>query len=190
MAPEQLETTPLHAVTCWIGLGSNMGDPEQQLRGAMAALQDLADCQVTWRSRLYRTQPVGGPQQPDFINAVARMVTTLAPLDLLRALHQLETQAGRQRRLEVYWGPRILDLDLLIYGDAIVHSPTLTLPHPRLHERAFVLLPLAEYDPQLRIPGAGCVNDHLPATVHGQGIKVLADDRDQQEQPRRTAASV
>ncbi len=190
MAPEQLETAPLQAITCWIGLGSNMGDPGQQLRDAMAALRDLGGCQVTWRSRLYRTQPVGGPQQPDFTNAVVRMLTTLAPLDLLHALHKLETQAGRQRSREVYWGPRMLDLDLLIYGDAIVRSPTLTLPHPRLHERAFVLLPLAEYDPQLRIPGAGCVNDHLPATVHGQGIKVLSDDRDQQERPRRTAASI
>ncbi len=143
------------SVTAYVGLGANLGDPRHQLRAALEGLQALAAAGTLRRSRLYRTAPVGPTGQPDYLNAVAALETELEPLPLLRELLELERAAGRERR--VRWGPRTLDLDLLLYDDRCIESPELTLPHPRIPERAFVLLPLADLDPTLFIPGRGQV---------------------------------
>ena len=153
--------------TAYVALGANIGDPTATVLAAFAALANLADSRVVHTSSLYRTAPVGLKNQPDFINAVAMLETGLAPEELLDALLDLETRFGRVRRDRN--GPRTLDLDLLLYDDIELDLPRLTLPHPRLHLRAFVLHPLAEIAPGLVIPGRGSVAAWLPA-VANQGI--------------------
>ena len=153
--------------TAYVALGANIGDPTATVLAAFAALANLADSRVVHTSSLYRTAPVGLKNQPDFINAVAMLETGLAPEELLDALLDLETRFGRVRRDRN--GPRTLDLDLLLYDDIELDLPRLTLPHPRLHLRAFVLHPLAEIAPHLTIPGRGNVAAWLPA-VANQGI--------------------
>lgn len=160
------------AVIAWISIGSNLAQPVQQVQMAAQALAELPDSELLWRSHLYRTAPVGGVEQPAFINAVARLQTRLSAPVLMQNLQNLEAVAGRQRSAEVFWGPRILDLDLLSYGNLISHDPGLRIPHPRISERAFVLIPLAEFDPALNLPGCGCIADHLPA-VAGQPVTRL-----------------
>lgn len=128
----------------FVAIGANLGDAQATVRQAMADLAGLPHSQVTARSSLYRSAPVDATG-PDFINAVVALDTALAPEDLLAALQQLELHAGRERPYRN--APRTLDLDLLRHGDTVMHSATLTLPHPRLAERAFVLLPLAEVAP-------------------------------------------
>jgi 2-amino-4-hydroxy-6-hydroxymethyldihydropteridine diphosphokinase len=145
----------------FVGLGSNLQDPVQQVRAALAALATLPGTQLARRSSLYRSKPVGYADQPDFVNAVAELRTELQPEPLLQALLQLEQRHGRVR--SVRNGPRTLDLDLLLYDAAELNEPELTLPHPRMHERAFVLLPLAEIAPQASVPGRGRVADLLRA---------------------------
>lgn len=147
-------------VTACVGLGANLGDPVAAVRQALAALDELPHTRVLRASRLYRSAPVdaGGP---DFINAVALVATRLDALALLAALQALEQGAGRERPYRN--APRTLDLDLLLYGDARIDSATLTVPHPRMNERAFVLLPLAEVAPQR-------VAAHALAAVAGQRI--------------------
>lgn len=127
-----------------IGLGSNLGNPAANVRAAIAALSQIGD--VVAQSRLYRSKPWGPVEQPDYCNAVAIVRTPLAPLDLLRALKELETRLGR--RPSVRWGPREIDLDILLYGDRQVDEPELTVPHPSMAARAFVLAPLAELMPE------------------------------------------
>jgi 2-amino-4-hydroxy-6-hydroxymethyldihydropteridine diphosphokinase len=145
--------------TC-IGIGSNLDDPVAQVRRAFQSLNDLPACVNIAYSPLYRTAPVGGPPgQPDYINAVAALDTMLTPDELLKALQALETVQGRVR--SVRWGTRILDLDLLLYGQMIRNDPWLTLPHPRLHKRAFVLYPLHDLAPLLTIPGRGTLAELL-----------------------------
>lgn len=141
----------------YVALGSNLQRPEAQVRAAFDALSALADTRVVRRSSLYRSAPVGYADQPDFINAVAEIATRLAPHDLLNALLAVEREAGRQR--EFRNAPRTLDLDLLLYDDLALHEPGLTLPHPRMHERAFVLLPLIEIAPDVTIPGKGSARE-------------------------------
>ncbi len=132
----------------YIALGSNLGVPREQLSQAIDALAALPQTKLIQSSPWYRTAPLGGPQgQPDYLNAACELKTTLAPLDLLHALQGIELQAGRIR-LE-RWGPRTLDLDIIIYGTLEQNDPELTLPHPRAHERAFVLAPLADLNPLL-----------------------------------------
>ena len=114
-------------------------------------------------SRLYRTAPVGGIEQADFINGVAQLATTLAPQDLLQGLFAIERAHGRDRDIEQRWGPRTLDLDLLLYGDDVIHADGLNVPHPRIAERAFVLVPLVEIAPQAMIPGHGTALEVLSA---------------------------
>lgn len=155
--PPQAETT------AYIALGANLGDPLATLNEALAALDAVIGVRVAARSSLYRTAPVGFDGQPDFINAVAAVATTLAPEVLLATLLGIENDFGRIRREKD--GPRSLDLDLLLYGDRVMASPTLTLPHPRLHLRAFVLVPLAEIAPDLKLPGRGSVAAWLPAVA-------------------------
>ena len=153
--------------TAYVALGANIGDPTATVLAAFAALANLTDSRVVHTSSLYRTAPVGLTNQPDFINAVAMLETGLAPEELLDALLDLEARFGRVRRDRN--GPRTLDLDLLLYDDIELDLPRLTLPHPRLHLRAFVLHPLAEIAPHLAIPGRGSVAAWLPA-VANQGI--------------------
>lgn len=126
----------------YIGLGSNLDDPVSQIRQALRELDTLPLCQLVAQSSLYATRPIGPQDQPDFINAVAALETTLSPLALLDQLQRLE-QRHRRRRLR-HWGPRTLDLDLLLYDQATIARPRLQVPHPHMHERAFVLAPLEE----------------------------------------------
>jgi 2-amino-4-hydroxy-6-hydroxymethyldihydropteridine diphosphokinase len=139
----------------YIALGSNLEDPATQVAGAFAALAVLPQSQLVAQSSFYRTAPVGYTDQPDFVNAVGALDTTLAPRALLEALLAIEQARGRARTFVN--APRTLDLDVLLYGDQLIDEPGLTVPHPRMHERAFVLVPLAEIAPDCVIPGRGAV---------------------------------
>jgi 2-amino-4-hydroxy-6-hydroxymethyldihydropteridine diphosphokinase len=143
-------------VAAYIGLGSNLEEPARQVHAGVDALRNLPQTQLLDCSSLYRSAPVGAKAQPDFINAVCAAGTQLSALDLMRRLLEIERQHGRVRGA-VKGGARTLDLDLLLYGSEIVATRELTLPHPRMHERAFVLAPLVEIAPGLDIPGRGPV---------------------------------
>lgn len=150
----------MQPVRAYIGIGSNLDNPVAQVQRAFQALDDLPACANIACSPLYRTAPVGGPPgQPDYINAVAALDTVLTADDLLKALQALETVQGRIRA--VRWGARTLDLDLLLYGQMTRNDPWLILPHPRLHQRAFVLQPLHDIAPNLTIPGRGALTELL-----------------------------
>jgi 2-amino-4-hydroxy-6-hydroxymethyldihydropteridine diphosphokinase len=149
-------------VIAYIGIGSNLKAPVEQVRQAIEALSTLTQTQLLKASPLYQNPPMGPAGQPDYVNAVAGIETTLKPWALLSALQRLEAQAGRRRDGE-RWGPRPLDLDILIYGDWQSQAPELTVPHPGLPARAFVLYPLADIAPDLRVPG------------HGPLVSLLAD---------------
>ncbi|NWG31962.1 MAG: 2-amino-4-hydroxy-6-hydroxymethyldihydropteridine diphosphokinase [Rhodocyclaceae bacterium] len=144
----------------YVALGANLGDPVKTVRAALAALREMPDARLLASSSLYRTAPVGLKHQPDFINAVAMIESALPPLELLANLFAIEARFGRVR--SVRNAPRTLDLDLLLCGDLVLDSPELTLPHPRMTERAFVLAPLAEIAPTLTIPGRGPLAELLP----------------------------
>lgn len=159
-------------VRAFVGLGSNLGDSPSILMEAMFALDELPQTSVRAQSALYRTPAWGRTDQPDFINAVVELQTRLVPEVLLQHLLALERRFGRVRRDGERWGPRELDLDLLIHGDAVIDEPGLHLPHPRIAERAFVLVPLAEIAPMLDVPGLGRV-DALLAAVARDGIDAL-----------------
>ncbi|NOT68151.1 MAG: 2-amino-4-hydroxy-6-hydroxymethyldihydropteridine diphosphokinase [Methylophilaceae bacterium] len=152
----------------FIALGSNLQQPQTQVQQALAALDTLVDTRVVAHSSLYRTAPIGYDNQPDFINAVAEVETTLSPIALLHALLALENSHGRERPFPN--APRVLDLDLLLYDALIMNTPELTLPHPRMHERGFVLLPLAEIAPDLTINNHGKVAD-LAVACLDQGVE-------------------
>jgi 2-amino-4-hydroxy-6-hydroxymethyldihydropteridine diphosphokinase len=140
--------------TAYIGLGSNQGDRQQNLDEAVEALQEHEHIELRQVSTYFETEPVGGPpDQPDFLNAVAQIETTLEPHELMAALLEIEANMGRVRREKN--GPRIIDLDILLFGDAIVESPDLTIPHPRMHTRGFVLEPIAEIAPDVVHPVLG-----------------------------------
>lgn len=133
-------------VIAYVGLGSNLGDPVPQVREALERLNAAEEVEVTRVSALYRNPPLGPPDQPWYINAVARVRTRLGPEDLLRLLQQIEAAMGRVRKER--WGPRCIDLDLLLYNGEVIFTPELVVPHPELHRRVFVLAPLAEIAPQ------------------------------------------
>jgi 2-amino-4-hydroxy-6-hydroxymethyldihydropteridine diphosphokinase len=135
---------------CYIGLGSNLQDPETQICQALDALAILPDSRLTAVSSLYRSAPLGPSDQPDYLNAVVMFDTRLAALALLDALQGIEQQQGRVR--ERHWGPRTIDLDLLLYGAEQISLPRLQVPHPQMLLRSFVLLPLAELAPALHLP--------------------------------------
>ena len=137
----------------FIGLGSNLEDPRSQLQRAFAELDQLPDTRLIARSSLYRSAPLGYPDQPEFVNAVVEIATALTPQALLQALLQIERQHGRERIFRN--APRTLDLDVLLYDDVQLHEHGLTLPHPQMHLRAFVLQPLLEIAPDIGIPGVG-----------------------------------
>ncbi len=144
-------------VRAFIGLGGNLGDVPARLERAFEALDALPESRLTGRSALYRNAPLGPADQPDYVNAVARLETALAPLALLAELQRIENEEGRVR--EERWGPRTLDLDLLLYGEERIDEPTLTVPHAELTRRAFVLYPLRDIEPTLSIPGEGALSD-------------------------------
>lgn len=158
-------------VRAYVGLGANLGDAQSTVLAAWQALATVPGCRPAACSRLYRTAPVDATG-PDFINAVAVLDTTLTPLALLAELQTLELRFGRERPYRN--APRTLDLDLLAFGTQVMDSPVLTLPHPRLHQRAFALVPLAEVAPGLALPGLGLVQDLLPG-VADQAITRLPD---------------
>jgi dihydroneopterin aldolase/2-amino-4-hydroxy-6-hydroxymethyldihydropteridine diphosphokinase len=151
-----------------LALGSNLGARQQELQRAVDQLAATPGLRVTAVSPVYETDPVGGPDQPDYLNAVVLAETDLAAADLLRRAHAIEA-AGRRTR-EVRWGPRTLDVDIIAYGDQVSADPTLTLPHPRARERAFVLAPWRDADPDAELPGYGPVAALL-AAVGGQGAR-------------------
>jgi 2-amino-4-hydroxy-6-hydroxymethyldihydropteridine diphosphokinase len=145
----------------FVGLGSNLGDREGTLRAAVGRLRGLPATDVVRVSTLRDTEPVGYREQPRFLNGVVELETTLSPRALLVALLELEAAFGRDRGTVPPQGPRTLDLDLLLYGQDRIDEPGLQVPHPRLHERRFVLVPLAELDPALEVPGKGPVETLL-----------------------------
>jgi 2-amino-4-hydroxy-6-hydroxymethyldihydropteridine diphosphokinase len=159
-------------VRAFVGLGGNEGDVEVTLTEALWAVDALPQTSIRRQSAVYRTPAWGRTDQPDFLNAVVELQTRMVPRVLLDALLEIEQRFGRVRRAEDRWGPRVLDLDLLIYGEETLDAPGLSLPHPRLHERAFVLVPLAEIAPDLDVPGRGKVRDLL-AAVDASGIEAI-----------------
>jgi 2-amino-4-hydroxy-6-hydroxymethyldihydropteridine diphosphokinase len=155
----------------YIGLGSNLADPRAQVEDGLRALVRLADTRLVRRSRLYRSAPWGRADQPEFVNAVAQIDTALAPHILLDELLAIERRAGRERDA-TRWGPRVLDLDILIYGDLVLDTPGLHVPHPHLHERVFVLMPMCEIAPELHIPGKGRA-DALLAQLDSEACRAI-----------------
>ena len=151
----------------WVGLGANLGRPQQTLEQALMALDALARTSVAAVSPAYWTEPWGVTDQPAFLNAVACLKTEQPPRELLRLMLAIESGLGRHRD-GVRWGPRELDLDLLLFDQQIIETPDLTLPHPRLHQRAFVLVPLVDLAPALEVPGHGRVAELLEALPEEQ----------------------
>jgi 2-amino-4-hydroxy-6-hydroxymethyldihydropteridine diphosphokinase len=160
---------------CWlpayVGVGSNLSDPERQVRRALAALGELPDTRLVATSSLYRTKPFGEVVQPAFVNAVAGLLSRRTPEELLADLRALEQTLGREPPRE-RWGPRVIDLDLLVMGRETRATGSLTLPHPGIVERDFVLYPLADIAPDLDVPGFGRV-ENLCARVANRGIEKL-----------------
>ena len=159
-------------VEACIGLGSNLDDPRQQVSTALKELRRLPYSQFKAESSLYRSGPMGPADQPDYVNAVAVVQTLLTPHALLDALLGIEQQHGRVRGA-TRWGPRTLDLDLLVYGDRLIEDARLRVPHPGIAERAFVVLPLSEVAPGLKVPGKGAI-ETLASQVERGGIQRLS----------------
>lgn len=167
-----LITHPSSLVTAFIALGSNLDDPAAHVRRGIDDLARLPRTEVRRVSALYRSAPVGYHDQPDFINAVVQVATHLGPRVLLEALLEIERRHGRVRGVPN--GPRTLDLDILLFGDLVLREPGLTLPHPRMHERAFVILPLAEIAPRQIIPDVGSVTQCLETVDAGSVARMAS----------------
>ena len=157
-----------HWYPAYVGLGSNLHKPSQQIEEALGLIAEIPVTRFIAVSSLYRSAPFGGVEQPDFVNAVAAILTQLPPQELIAALQDVENRQGRKRD-ETRWGPRVLDLDLLVYSNRKVDEPDLSVPHPGIGERNFVLLPLGEIAPDLVIPGLGRVAS-LPVNVEEPSI--------------------
>jgi 2-amino-4-hydroxy-6-hydroxymethyldihydropteridine diphosphokinase len=160
--------------TVFVGLGSNLDHPALHVEHALRDIDELPETALVKISTLYETTPVGLKDQPAFVNAVAQIATTLSAHDLLARLHAIEVQHGRVRNsaTEERNGPRTLDLDILMFDDALIDERGLTVPHPRMHERAFVLVPLVEIAPEVVIPGKGLAKEFL-STVDTKGVSLL-----------------
>lgn len=156
----------------FVAIGANLNDPQDQVRRAIAALGALPGTTLLGSSSLYGSKPMGPQDQPDYINAVAQLATTLAPLTLLDELQRIEREQGRVRKDE-RWGPRTLDLDLLLFGDQIIESPRLTVPHYGMKQREFVLLPLYEIVPDLRLPCGSALRE-LALQCPPNGLQIIA----------------
>ena len=157
----------------FIGLGSNLAEPRQQLQAALAAIAELPSSQLAAVSSFYVSDPLGPPDQPRYVNAVAALDTQLAPLDLLDALQRIEQEQGRVRKAE-RWGPRTLDLDILLFGSRQLAEERLTVPHYHMHARAFVLYPLAEIAPELQLPDGRALQTLLAVCPY-VGLERLPD---------------
>ena len=169
------------AVLVYVGLGSNLADPRAQVLSALDDLAKLPGCTLQRRSSLYATSPVGPVDQPEFVNAVASLATTLTPWELLAVLQGIEQAHGRVRD-GTRWGPRTLDLDLLVFGEKQIQTADLQLPHPELARRAFVLVPLAEIAPAgLLVPGHGHLGELLAALEDRGGVRRIPDPVDPEE---------
>ena len=142
----------------YIGLGSNLHGPAGQLESALESLSKIEKTQLIAHSSFYRSAPFGGIEQPDYVNAAASLLTELSARELLAALQEIEQHRGREPN-DVRWGPRVLDLDLLVFASQVIEEPELVVPHPGIAERNFVLLPLTEIAPGLFIPGLGRLAD-------------------------------
>ena len=160
-------------IPAYVALGSNLDDPQVQVGRAFNELGHLPDSRLVARSSLYRSRPLGPVSQPDFVNAVAGLLTQLEPAQLLAGLKSLEQRLGRARPV-VRWGPRRIDLDLLVYGAAVIDEPELRIPHPGIAERAFVLAPLAEIAPDLDVPGLGRVTSLLARVAVSELERIAA----------------
>ena len=156
----------------YIGVGSNLQGPVRQVEAAIGQLAGIRQTRFVRASSMYRSAPFGGIEQPDFVNAVVAVLTRLTPTDLMTALHDIEAASGRERD-DTRWGPRVLDLDLLAYSDHEIATPELTIPHPGIGERNFVLLPLGEIAPDLVIPGLGRVAG-IPVNMDEPSISRIA----------------
>ena len=159
-------------ITAYIGLGSNLSDPVMQIHQAITAVQDIDDSNVTCVSSIYFSRPMGPQDQPDYINAVLAIETNLSAIELLNTLQAIETEAGRVRK-DNRWGARILDLDILLYGNEIIKSQRLTVPHYGLKLREFVLLPLAEIAADLILPDGDNILE-LSQGIDKNGLKVYS----------------
>jgi 2-amino-4-hydroxy-6-hydroxymethyldihydropteridine diphosphokinase len=155
-----------------LSLGSNLGDRPAMLQGAVDALAGTPDVRVVAVSAVYETDPVGGPEQADYLNAVVACDTSLSPRDLLELARAVEDAHGRVR--DVRWGPRTLDVDLIAVDGLVVEEPDLRVPHPRAHERVFVLAPWCDIDPSAELPGAGRVADLL-GRLGRDGVRLRSD---------------
>lgn len=155
----------------YVGLGSNLGDSRGTIGRAVDALRAIGEIRSFTLAPLYHTAPFGPVAQPHFVNTVAGVVTTLPPRELLARLRRIERALGRERT-EVRWGPRTIDLDLLVQGNERIADETLTLPHPGIAEREFVLVPLAEVAPSLEVPGVGIVSDLLARVTRGAVVRI------------------
>jgi len=158
-------------VKVYIGLGSNLNDPESQLKKAIISLEMVPSTTVVRTSSFYKSKPVGPQDQPDYINAVVELDTELSAQVLMDYLQGIENEQGRVR--EQKWGPRTLDLDILLYGDEIIQGDHLEIPHVEMHKRGFVLVPLDEISPDCVIPGVGSVQTLLQQ-VNTDDLMVLA----------------
>ena len=164
--------TPQTPARAYVGLGGNLGDVRTTLAAALQALNQIPQTNLRQYSKLYRTPAWGKTDQPSFLNAAAELITQLPPRALLEQLLSIEQRFGRSRDQDEKWGPRALDLDLLAYEQQTLDEPGLHLPHPHLHQRAFVLVPLAEIAGDFAVPGQGRVSDLL-AAVDSSAIEAL-----------------
>jgi 2-amino-4-hydroxy-6-hydroxymethyldihydropteridine diphosphokinase len=162
--------------TAYVGLGSNLADPQARIAEAIERLAAIPGSEVQMRSSLYRSAPYGPVEQPDFVNAVLVMTTERSARELLSELQAIETAMGRRRGER--WGPRVIDLDLLVYGDEVIREDGLVVPHPGIAERNFVLLPLREIAPELVIPGLGTVAG-LPVSASEPRIEQIEERNEQ-----------
>ncbi|QQE67091.1 2-amino-4-hydroxy-6-hydroxymethyldihydropteridine diphosphokinase [Leptolyngbya sp. BL0902] len=169
--PTNPKQPPSATIPCAVALGSNLGESQRILAAALQQLGSLTETTVTARSSLYKTAPVG-PPQPDYLNACALIETHLSAQDLMAALLAIEADFGRIRQER--WGPRILDLDLILYADQVINEPDLQLPHPRFRERAFVLVPLAEIAPHWVDPVTGRTILDLCSALDRNGVEPLS----------------
>ena len=156
----------------YVGMGSNLDTPVQQLKDALAHLEQIEKTQLVNCSSFYASKPMGPQDQPDYVNSVAELDTQLSPIELLHALQRIELEQGRQRKNE-RWGPRTLDLDILLFGDLVIHTKELTVPHYGMQEREFVLYPLFELNPDLMLPCGNSLETILNQ-VSKNGLEIIS----------------
>ncbi|MDX1459481.1 MAG: 2-amino-4-hydroxy-6-hydroxymethyldihydropteridine diphosphokinase [Xanthomonadales bacterium] len=159
---------PDHWQRCWLSIGSNLGQRSENLAGAVEALGEKEEISLIRRSPIFVTPPWGVDDQPDFHNAVVEFAVSLAPLELLGVAQEIEKAMGRERS-GPRWGPRLIDIDILLFGNEVMEQPGLVIPHPRMHRRLFVLEPLAALEPDLVIPGHGTVQQCLDRLRNSPG---------------------